>query len=291
MKDEGYVEKEGVTRVSTVMPATITFAFAASAVLFLILFSTHPFNYQMAYSQMNLSGSQNFPSLLKNLLGPQKEVTGHYNNPQFGITDIVFPEGWTGRELPPILGLTVLVHPTSKNNESSSLFGMSSAAPFAQPQMILQILNNSDLASLSSEMGNAQGFSISKVCKPLAQDTTSVIDGRTFNVATLECPLSSLIRAQEQGMSPTAGNNQSNIGNDIKGGVSGGAGGLFKSLNLNPNAIMQTKLYEFKTADKTYRLGLIVSNLASSASQTSERPDISKYIPLLDSTANTLKFR
>jgi hypothetical protein len=91
MKDEGYVEKEGVTRVSTVMPATITLA--ASAVLLLILFSIHPFNYQMAYSQMNLSGSQNLPSLLKNLLGPQKEVTGHYSNPQFGITDIVFPEG------------------------------------------------------------------------------------------------------------------------------------------------------------------------------------------------------
>ena len=136
-------------------------------------------------------------------------------------------------------------------------------------------------------MGNTQEFSISKICKSLAQNTTSVIDGRTFNVATLECPLSSLMRAQEQGMSPTAGNNQSNIGSS----VSSGAGGLFKSLNLNPNAVMQTKIYEFKTADKTYRLGLIVSNLASSASQTSEGPDISKYTPLLDSTANTLKFR
>ena len=69
----------------------------------------------------------------------------------------------------------------------------------------------------------------------------------------------------------------------------GGAGGLFKSLNLNPNAVMQAKLYEFKTPDKTYRLGLIVSNLFSS--QASEKPDISKYTQLLDTTANTLKFR
>lgn len=164
---------------------------------------------------------------------------------------------------------------------------MSPAAPFAQPHMILQVINNSDLASLSSVMGNAQEFSISKVCKPLSQNTTSVIDGRTFNVATIECPLSSLMRAQEQGMSPMAGNNQSSIGS----GANGGAGGLFKSLNLNPNAVMQAKIYEFKTPDKTYRLGLVVSNLASSASQTSERPDISKYTPLLDSTVNTLKFR
>jgi hypothetical protein len=48
------------------------------------------------------------------------------------------------------------------------------------------------------------------------------------------------MRAQEHGMSPTAGNNQSNIGSS----VSSGAGGLFKSLNLNPNAFMHTKIYK-----------------------------------------------
>ncbi len=80
----------------------------------------------------------------------------------------------------------------------------------------------------------------------------------------------------------SSSSNQSNFG-------PGGGGGLFKSLNLNPNAVMQAKFYEFKTPDKTYRLGLIVSNLFSS--QTSEKPDISKYIQLLDTTANTLKFR
>ena len=79
--------------------------------------------------------------------------------------------------------------------------------------------------------------------------------------------------------------NQSNFG--PAGG--GGIGGLFKTLNLNPNAVMQAKFYEFKTPDKTYRLGLIVSNLFSS--QSSEKPDISKYTQLLDTTANTLKFR
>ncbi len=151
--------------------------------------------------------------------------------------------------------------------------------------MILQVANNSDVAAFSSEIGNPQAFSMSKVCKPLAQNTTSVIDGRTFNVATIECPLSSLMKAQqENGGMPSMGNNsnQSNFG-------PGGGEGLFKSLNLNPNAVMQAKFYEFKTPDKTYRLGLIVSNLFSS--QNSEKPDISKYIQLLDTTANTLKFR
>src|SRR5919197_2742236 len=254
----------------------------AATILLLVVSSSHFLDYQTADSQM--PGSQNFSSLMKNLLGPQKQVSGHYSNPQFGITDIIFPDGWSGREMPPILGLSVIMHQGSENQSQSSLFGMSSI-PFARPQMILQVLNNSDVAAFSSEIGNPQAFSISKVCKPLAQNATSVIDGRTFNVATIECPLSSLMKAQQEnaGM-PSMGSssNQSNFG-------PGNGGGLFKSLNLNPNAVMQAKFYEFKTPDKTYRLGLIVSNLFSS--QTSEKPDISKYIQLLDTTANTLKFR
>src|SRR5919202_2234833 len=146
---------------------------AAMSVLLLILPSLHLFDYHTAYSQMNMPRSQNLPYLLKNLLGPEKQVSGHYSNPQFGITDIVFPDGWSGREMPPILGLSVIMHIGSEN-QSSSLFSMSSI-PFARPQMILQVLNNSDVAAFSSEIGNLQGFSISKVCKPLAQNTTSDI--------------------------------------------------------------------------------------------------------------------
>ena len=89
-------------------------------------------------------------------------------------------------------------------------------------------------------------------------------------------------------MMPSMGGSSSNQSNSAAGGR-GGIGGIFKSLNLNPNAVMQSKLYEFKTPDKTYRLGIVVSNLFSS--QTSEKPDISKYTQLLDTTANTLKFR
>ncbi len=125
--------------------------------------------------------------------------------------------------------------------------------------MTLQVLNNSDLAGVEQE--NPRAFSISKICKPLAQNTTSVIDGRTFNVATVECPLSSLINAQMKRMMPSMGGSSSNQSDSAAGGRGGRIGELFKSPNLNPNALMQSKLYEFKTPDKTYRLGLTVSNL------------------------------
>jgi hypothetical protein len=258
-----------------------------AAAMLLVLFIISSIHYQTAYSQMNMPGSQNLSSLLKNLLGPQKQVSGHYTNPQFGITDIVFPDGWHGSQMPPIVGLTVIMHPGGERNQSSSssLSDIISPIALAEPQMTLQVLNNSDLADIEQE--NPQAFSISKVCKPLAQNTTSVIDGRIFNVATIECPLSSLINAQMKRMMPSMSGSSSNQSNF--GSTSGGIGGLFKSLNLNPNAVMQSKLYEFKTPDKTYRLGIVVSNLFSS--QTSEKPDISKYTQLLDTTANTLKFR
>jgi hypothetical protein len=273
------------------MAKIITTAAVMFVLLLLLILSTlHLFGYQTAYSQMSndMPRSQNLSSLLKNLLGPQKQVSGHYSNPQFGITDIVFPEGWHGSEMPPIVGLTVITHPGNEANQSSSSSSLSdiiSPIALAQPQMILQVLNNSDLANVKE---NSQAFSISKVCKPLAQNTTSVIDGRTFNIATIECPLPSLINAQMERMMSSRGGSSNNQSNFAAGG-GGGIGGLFKSLNLNPNAVMQSKLYEFKTPDKTYRLGLVVSNLFSP--QTSEKPDVSKYTQSLDTTANTLKFR
>jgi hypothetical protein len=275
------ISRVAILRTSITMP-TIVLAAAVLVLLSIIIFS-----YQLAYSQMTAPGSQNLSSLF-NFLKPQKDVSGHYSNPQFGITDVVFPDGWHGRELPPIVGLTVIMHP---GNESQSPFAIS--PPLTQPQILLQVINNSDLAGLSSEQGNPGAFSVSKICKQLAQNTTSVIDGKTFNIATVECPLSSLMGSEEAGAPPRGSSNQSSFGSNDNVDNSGSSGGLFKSLKLNPNAVMQAKLYEFKGPNKTYRLAVFVSNLFGSPStpQRSEKPDISKYTQLIDTTANTLKFR
>lgn len=258
---------------------------------------------QPAYSQLTTNAeSQNLSSLLENLhkqekvlslnsssfssllnfLKPEKEVSGHYSNPQFGITDIVFPDGWHGREIPSTAGLIVIMHPGVENRSS---FAFSIPFSSSQPLMSLQVINNSQPAGLSSGEGNnLQALSPSKVCNPLIQNTTSVIDGKTFNVATLECPLSSVLRAAEQRIQ-SMGIVSSSSGNHSNFASSGAMSGMFKS--LNPNAIMQAKVYEFKGPDKTFRLSLVVSNLF--AASTTEKPDISKYGQLLDTTANTLK--
>jgi hypothetical protein len=283
MHDKGLISRLELGRGSITLP-TIAVVAAATVLLLSPLFSFS----QAAYSQLNNTnlGPQNLSSLLKSFMKPPTVISGHYSNPTFGITDIVFPEGWHGRELPPIVGLTVIMHP---GNESGSILDIASST---QPHMILQVINNSELAGLSAaEGGNLGAFSISKICKPLAQNTTSNIDGKTFNVATVECPLSSL-KGSGSGMpgTPSVGsNNQSSLGTNEGFGSSG----IFNSLKLNPNAVMQAKLYELKGPEKTYRLVVFVSNFfnGSSTSQSSEKPDISKYTQLLDTTASTLKLR
>lgn len=114
----------------------------------------------------------------------------------------------------------------------------------------------------------------------MAQNTTSVIPGKTFNVTTVECPFSSLMGSAENGVAPSicGSSNKSNFANN---GAS--VGGIFKSFKLNPNAVMQAKMYEFKATDKTYRLILVVSNLftstSTSTSQSPEKNQIYQSIP------------
>ena len=235
---------------------------------------------QSAYSRA--VGNQNFsfpPSgFLQSL---QKDISGHYSNPQFGITGIVFPEGWHGTAIPTPFDLLITMHPGNQSDFFNNLFGQKPRS--IQPAIIFQVLNNSELSminSLTSEISPG-GFSIAKNCKQLTQNSTSVIDGKTFNVMTIECPFSSFMGSSSNTTTPTGIGNQNNTNATLP---------LFKS--INPNGVGQSRVYEYKTSDRTYRLALIVSSpLFSSTSSTSNKPDISKYISLIDATANTLKLK
>jgi hypothetical protein len=63
--------------------------------------------------------------------------------------------------------------------------------------IMLQIINNSALAEIISMSTKLKGgLSISKDCKQLARNSTSMISGKSFNVITVECPFSSLMGSQ-----------------------------------------------------------------------------------------------
>jgi hypothetical protein len=145
-----------------------------------------------------------------------------------------------------------------------------------KPAILLQALNNSEISKL-----NLPAFSISKYCKELVANSTSILNGKTFHIYTIECPFSKL---------------QSSGGGDrsVNSTLGGNNNASTLSKNFNINGVGQAKVYEYKTADRTYRLMLVVSSpiLSSSASSAAkEKPDISKYIPVIDATVKTLKIK
>jgi hypothetical protein len=152
---------------------------------------------------------------------------------------------------------------------------------------MLQVVNNSALAGINSISTNLTGgLSISKNCKQLTPNSTSMISGKTFNVMTVECLFSSLMGSR--GAAATT-SNQSNFGNKSNNNILS-----LLSKSINANGIMQTKLFEYKGADRTYRLALVVSIQLFSTNSNStlqEKPDITKYTKSIDSKAGTLKLK
>jgi hypothetical protein len=57
--------------------------------------------------------------------------------------------------------------------------------------------------------------------------------------------------------------------------------------SLGGNLLTQSKIFEYKTPTKTYRLALSVSN--SIFSPSVEKPDINKYNSIIEDVAKTLK--
>jgi hypothetical protein len=164
------------------------------------------------------------------------------------------------------------MHP---GNESQYLSNLLSKKPVISPVIILQAINNSEISKLK-----LPEFTISKYCNQLAANSTSILGGKTFHVYTIECPFSKLFAAFAKNLSGT--------------NASLGANATAPPKNLNTKGLGQLKVYEYKTADRTYRLMLRVNSplFSSAASQgVQEKPDIGKYIPVIDATAKTLKIR
>jgi len=99
---------------------------------------------------------------------------------------------------------------------------------------MLQIINNSVLAKINSMSTKLKGgLSISKNCKQLARNSTSMIGGKTSNVITVECPFSSLIGSQGAAATTSI---QSIFGNRSNNNILS-----LMSKSIIANGMMQTK--------------------------------------------------
>ena len=88
-----------------------------------------------------------------------------------------------------------------------------------------------------------------------------MISGKTFNVITVECHLSSL-----NGFSSSVGTTsiQSNFGNRSNNNILS-----LMSKSIIANGMMQTKPFEYNGSDRTYRLAIVVSNQLFSTNSNS----------------------
>jgi hypothetical protein len=119
--------------------------------------------------------------------------------------------------------------------------------------IMLQIINNSDLAKINSMSTKLNGgLSISKNYKHLARNSTSMISGKTFNVITVECPFSSLMGSQGAAATTSI---QSNFGNRSNNNILS-----LMSKSIIANGMMQTKPFEYNGSDRTYKLAIVVCN-------------------------------
>jgi len=214
----------------------------------------------------------------------RKDISGHYTNPSAGILGISFPAGWHGRAMQTPFALLVNMHPRNESGYLMKLFGRQRHA--INPIIMLQSVNNSEIRKM-----HLPSFTISKYCKELAANATALIDGKTFQTYTVECPFSKLYSGVSKNF------NSTNNGNNNANTSGFGTTSSFTPKNFNINGVGQSKVYEYKTPNRTFRLMLVVSSslFSSSGSRSSlnaqDRPDITKYIPLIDTTAKTLKIK
>ncbi|MGB8025797.1 MAG: hypothetical protein WCF06_15945 [Nitrososphaeraceae archaeon] len=191
----------------------------------------------------------------------EKNASGRYSNPQFGITDIIFQQGWHGTHIPSLIGLVVFMHAGNQRELAGNPFGQGKPTP-SRPQIMLQIINNSALAKIDSMSTKLKGgLSIFKNCKQLARNLTSMISGKTFNVITVECHLSSLMGSQGAAATTSI---QSNFGNRSNNNILS-----LMSKSIIANGMMQTKPFEYNGSDRTYRLAIVVNNQLFSTNSNS----------------------
>lgn len=198
------------------------------------------------------------------------DVSGNYMNPIYGIVDFVIPQGWYGSERQwsgdKSIGLDMregtqaeymdrlLSPPSSEGNNSNVLI----------PEMTLE---SNDKAQLQNTQSLLEGMSpisdtvsVVSLCisenggkRYLEPNSTATIDGKVFDVSTMECTYSS------------------DLG----------------------TTIVVSKSYRHETPERIYSLALEVYKDVLGNDQNLQDIqsgiDINKYSPIIDNAAQTLK--
>ena len=189
--------------------------------------------------------------------GLRTDITGQYSNPTYGIINFEIPAGWYASEgMFGDQGIAISMHPETSDELMQRL--STGQVNETIPVMLLAVV---DKAERQLRMQNAPASSLSMQCTELQPNSTSTIEGKVFNLSTMNC---------------TTGDQQSE-GQEEQLGIPD-----FSSTEV-------FKRYEYESPSRIYALQITLSSDRSPQNAEITISDIERFAPIIDRAIQSLK--
>jgi hypothetical protein len=214
------------------------------------------------------------------------DVRGHYSNPNYGILDFVLPPGWYGseRQWSGDKSISLDMHQGTQAEYRDRLFSPPSGDGVIEnePIMTLESNDKAQMQFFQSGLGEeplvaeiapaSQCKSLDGSIRFLEPNSTVTIDGKAFNVFTMECKWET----------DYGGGDEMLLGN-LSETSTGSA--------MRGSSTEVSKTYRYESPERIYSLQLKVSKDLFSESQNIPQNiiDIKKYTPIIDEAVKSLK--
>ena len=193
----------------------------------------------------------------------RKDLSGHYSNLKFGIVDFVIPSGWFASEN--IEGERIISVDMQQGTAKERLDKLTHEpldlnSSTITPKITLTSYDKEESKQADLLVEKFSAGNIINTCNNLESNSTAEIDGKQFKVSTMECK--SFAKSNENATQ----NPQDSISTDI------------------------IKKYEYETPDTTFSVELILPT-QDYYSPVHKNVDITKYTPILEAVAGSLKLK
>lgn len=184
----------------------------------------------------------------------QKDFSGKYFNPKFGINEFKIPNGWFATEgMNGDKGVIITIHPGT-SSEFFSKLNSRSLLNETMPIMNLIVQDKTELKERQKFSLSSDDSGISTSCNSLKPNSTSIINGKTFQIALMKCSTTS------------------------KESIPG--------IDFGNTEV--SKLYKYESPTTIYILQLILSSEYSPTPAKIDLMDMDKFQSLVDNAAQSL---
>lgn len=214
------------------------------------------------------------------------DVNGHYSNPTYGILDFVIPSGWYGseRQWSGDKSISIDMHEGTEAEYQERLFSPPSGDGVIENEPIMTLESN-DKAQLEFMQSVLSGEPLVAEIAPASQcksldgsirflepNSTVTVDGKAFNVITMECKW------------------ETDYGSDDEM-LLGNLSYFSADSAMRGSSTEVSKTYRYESPERIYSLQLKVSKDLLSDSQNIPQNviDIKKYAPIIDEAVKSLK--